>query len=82
MSGVEDVIHPPPDDHEKSIEKEETADSIDEKEEDKASLTTSLTESDSASLTGSTSESWTLLEKEEDDAQKVCYKVIKFSSNC
>jgi len=70
MSGVEDVIHPPPDDHEKSIEKEETADSIDEKEEDKASLTTNLTDSDSASLTGSTSESWTLLEKEEDDAQK------------
>ena len=71
MSGVEEVIPPPPDNHEKSVEKEELSDTIDGKDEDKASLTTSLTDSDSASLTGSASESWTLLEKEEDDIQKV-----------
>ena len=71
MSGVEDVINPPPDDHEKNVGKEELSDTIDSKDEDKASLTTSLTDSETTSLTGSTSESWTLLEKEEDDIQKV-----------
>jgi len=70
MSGVEDVVNPPPDETEKTVEKEELSDSTDGKEEDKASLTTSLTDSGSTSLTGSTSESWTLLEKEEADTQK------------
>eukprot|EP00092_Neocalanus_flemingeri_P032914 GFUD01035796.1.p1 GENE.GFUD01035796.1~~GFUD01035796.1.p1 ORF type:complete len:1098 (-),score=441.33 GFUD01035796.1:620-3913(-) len=70
MSGVEDVINPPPDDREKSVEKEELSDTIDGKDEDKASFTASLTDSESTSLTGSTSESWTLLEKEEEEIQK------------
>ena len=64
MSGVDDVIDPPPDNEEKSDGKEDT---IDGKEEDKSSLTTSVSDSDSASLT----ESWTLLEKEEDNANAV-----------
>eukprot|EP00092_Neocalanus_flemingeri_P017260 GFUD01018663.1.p1 GENE.GFUD01018663.1~~GFUD01018663.1.p1 ORF type:complete len:1094 (+),score=426.85 GFUD01018663.1:58-3339(+) len=70
MSGAEDVINPPPDDREKSVEKEELSDTIDGKDEDKASFTASLTDSESTSLTGSTSESWTLLEKEEEEIQK------------
>eukprot|EP00092_Neocalanus_flemingeri_P032915 GFUD01035797.1.p1 GENE.GFUD01035797.1~~GFUD01035797.1.p1 ORF type:complete len:1098 (-),score=439.90 GFUD01035797.1:633-3926(-) len=70
MSGVEDVINPPPDDREKSVEKEELSDTLDGKDEDKASFTASLTDSESTSLTGSTSESWTLLEKEEEEIQK------------
>eukprot|EP00092_Neocalanus_flemingeri_P001652 GFUD01001762.1.p1 GENE.GFUD01001762.1~~GFUD01001762.1.p1 ORF type:complete len:1286 (-),score=466.67 GFUD01001762.1:638-4495(-) len=70
MSGVEDVINPPPDDREKSVEKEDLSDTIDGKDEDKASFTASLTDSESTSLTGSTSESWTLLEKEEEEIQK------------
>ena len=63
MSGVEDVIDPPPDKDEKS---EVKGDTIEEKE-DKSSLTTSVTDSDSASVT----ESWTLLEKEEENAPGV-----------
>eukprot|EP00092_Neocalanus_flemingeri_P032916 GFUD01035798.1.p1 GENE.GFUD01035798.1~~GFUD01035798.1.p1 ORF type:complete len:1214 (-),score=439.26 GFUD01035798.1:620-4261(-) len=70
MSGVEDVINPPPDDREKSVEKEDLSDTLDGKDEDKASFTASLTDSESTSLTGSTSESWTLLEKEEEEIQK------------
>ena len=68
MSGVEDVIDPPPDNSEKSDQKEDT---IDVKEEEKSSLTTSVTDSESASLTESTNESWTILDKEEDNSQKV-----------
>ena len=64
MSGVEDVIDPPPDKDEKS---EEKGDTIEDKEEDKSCLTTSVTDSDSASVT----ESWTLLEKEEENAPRV-----------
>jgi len=63
MSGVEDVIDPPPDKDEKS---EEKGDTIEDKEEDKSCLTTSVTDSDSASVT----ESWTLLEKEEENAPR------------
>ena len=64
MSGVEDGIDPHP---EKCDGKE---DRIEEKEEEKSILTTSVSDSDSASLT----ESWTLLEKEEDNAVKVMIK--------
>ena len=68
MSGVEDVINPPTANNEKSDEKEDT---IDGKEEDKTSLITNDTDSDPANLTESTTESWTGLSKEEDNAPKV-----------
>ena len=68
MSGVEDVIDPPPDNSEKSDQKEDTKDG---KEEGKFSLTTSVTDSESAILTESNTESWTILDKEEDNSLKV-----------
>ena len=68
MSGVEDVINPPTANNEKSDEKEDT---IDGKKEDKKSLTTNDTDTRSASLMESTTELWTHLSKEEDNAPKV-----------
>ena len=71
MSGVEEVVDHPPDNLGENPKKMETLDTVDSKDEDKTSLNSSLTDSDSASLTGSTSDSWTILDKEEEEIKKV-----------
>ena len=76
MSGVEDVQKDPPDPH----IKEEEDESDPEKEEvtqpvDPVPVRDS---SEASSLTGS----WTLLEKEEEDAKNVCYWPFWYGYQC